>query len=117
MPVLHALSSVLIADIADLRARKNSALCLVCGCFSTWLPLASKPGLLAAHLSVFLLLLHFLHSVASLHCILHLLECLLEPLGLLCKLWALQQQHCILYTMQHIYVVYNAIYIYMWYTM
>jgi len=43
-------------------------------------------GLLAVCLSVFLFMLHFLHSVVSLHCILYLLEWLLKPSGLLCKL-------------------------------
>ena len=104
MPVLHAPPSVLTADTADLHARWKSALFVACGCFSTWLSMASKHGLLVGCLSVFLFMLHFLHSVVSWHCIIHLLACLLKPSGLLCKQWALQQQHCILYTMLYIYI-------------
>ena len=97
MPVLHALPSVLIADIADLHARWKSALFVACACL---LPMASKPGLLVACLSVYVSVLHFLHRVVSWHCMLHLQACLLQPSGLCCKQWALQQQPCFFNTMQ-----------------
>ncbi len=37
MPVLHAMPSVLVADVADLHARCMSALFVACGCFPTWI--------------------------------------------------------------------------------
>lgn len=92
MPVLHALPSVLAADIADLHASWKSAhsgrvhCVFACGCFLVWWPMASKPSLLVGCLSVYTL-------SAQRYCTgMQLLE-------LLCKQSAWQQQHCFLLTM------------------
>jgi hypothetical protein len=80
MPVLHALPSVLAADIADLHASWKSALCVACGWFLVWWPMASKPSLLVGCLSVYTL-------SAQRYC---------TGMQLL---FAWQQQHCFLMTM------------------